>query len=60
MACPLCRDVRWVCEEHPTRPDPCDCSGAGMPCPVCNTDEPPALPAGWQSIASTRDEDDAE
>ena len=26
-----------------------------MPCPLCNTDEPPALPAGWQSFISDDD-----
>lgn len=35
--CPVCRGVRWVCENHPAKPwcaQGCEC-GAGAPC-VCN------------------------
>ena len=32
--CKLCRDERWICEEHPEQPMGHDeCMGAGMPCP---------------------------
>lgn len=35
--CPRCRDLRWICEEHPERPWPHDdCPGPGEPCPRCN------------------------
>lgn len=39
-ACPICRDIEWVCENHRDRPwsedilNGCQC-GAGAPC-VCN------------------------
>ena len=39
----------------PRAQTPCDCGDAGVPCSRCNTDEPPALPVGWRSIASTKD-----
>ena len=53
MACLVCDNTGWVCEEHPDRPwrgnsqraDACDC-GAGMPCecnPCGGIDEPPKL-----------------
>jgi hypothetical protein len=33
--CPLCRDERWICEQHPDQPMGHDGSrGAGVPCPV--------------------------
>jgi hypothetical protein len=45
MACDLCDDTGWVCEDHGNRPLEGDsgrsdaCSfGAGMPCPRCNAD----------------------
>jgi hypothetical protein len=52
MACDLCDDTGWVCEDHGDRPlktdskraDACGC-GAGVPCPV-NADDPPRLPPG--------------
>ena len=52
VKCANCDDTRWVCEAHPERPwgdslRICTCGGAGMPCPVCNTKEPPELPAGF-------------
>ncbi len=57
MACPLCDDAGWVCENHPDRPSdcgnstrPCTCGGAGMPCPMCNEPAPgkrPRLPTGF-------------
>jgi hypothetical protein len=42
--CPICTGSRWVCENHPrlSWPKECNC-GAGMPCPVCNVGEPPAM-----------------
>jgi hypothetical protein len=53
MACKLCDDTGWVCEDHGDRPlkgdsarsDACDC-GVGMPCPRCNAGEPPRPPRG--------------
>jgi len=44
MACPVCEDVGWVCENHRDTPwrEPrkgergCEC-GAGDPCPACNS-----------------------
>ena len=45
MACDLCDDTGWVCEDHTDRPLKVDskradaCSfGAGMPCPRCRRD----------------------
>jgi hypothetical protein len=45
MACDLCDDTGWVCEDHADRPLKGDskcadaCSfGAGMPCPRCRRD----------------------
>ena len=43
MACLVCDNTGWVCEEHPDRPwrgtsqraDACDCVRVGMPC-ECN------------------------
>jgi len=41
-ACGRCHDEAWVCESHPDEPwEHEGCGGAGMPCPSCNTDEPP-------------------
>jgi hypothetical protein len=41
--CMVCGGCRWVCENHPDRPwegeRACDCGGAGMPCPACNSSE---------------------
>lgn len=40
--CKSCRDMFWVCENHPEIPsygDPkrdCPCGGAGTPCKKCN------------------------
>lgn len=48
--CPLCHGERWVCEEHPDQPvDHDGCTGAGDPCPVCNTSDPPRPPRGFVS-----------
>lgn len=61
MACPLCDDTGWVCEDHRDRPltgdskraDACSL-GAGMPCPRCNSDSRhvdtvPRLPPGMRA-----------
>lgn len=52
MTCKVCKDVGWVCENHPERPwegpEACKCDGAGAPCPACNipsNGEAPRLPA---------------
>jgi hypothetical protein len=44
-ACPICKGARFVCENHPRLawPSECDC-GAGDPCPIRNSAEPPAMP----------------
>src|SRR5262249_30991492 len=48
--CPRCDGSRWVCEAHEDRPwEGADspraykCGGAGMPCGLCNTGDPPEL-----------------
>jgi len=48
-----CDDTRWVCEAHPDRPwdgstRDCTCGGAGMPCPACNTSNPPEPLPGFR------------
>ena len=60
MACDLCDDTGWVCEDHGDRPLKADsnradaCSfGAGRPCPRCNRDSRhvnlvPRLPTGMR------------
>jgi hypothetical protein len=41
----------WICEQQPEQGWPCDdCGGRGAPCPRCNTDDPPRMPQGWQSL----------
>ena len=43
MKCANCAECRWVCESHPDKPwtkEGCEC-GAGMPCPECNSGDPP-------------------
>ncbi len=59
MNCAVCRNCRWVCENHPDRawPDVCDC-GAGAPCPVCNPcdrDHPPEMPERFRSVIDVDD-----
>jgi hypothetical protein len=53
MTCQRCHGSLWVCEEHPWRPwegeNACDCGAAGMPCPICNTAEPPQMPDGFKA-----------
>ena len=56
MVCRRCRDLAWVCEQHPSREWPHeDCAGPGEPCPVCNTSEPPRKLRGFVSIVSIED-----
>ena len=43
----------WI---SPTDADPCECGGAGAPCPRCNTGEPPALPTWWRCVVGPGDE----
>jgi hypothetical protein len=58
--CANCHDAYWVCENHPARPwephsdseDACGC-GAGMPCPVCNTGDPPRME--WSEVICSVD-----
>jgi hypothetical protein len=56
MKCLRCDDCGWLCEKHTRRPwlgdRACDCGGAGMPCPACNTpdnDDPPRPPEGFKT-----------
>ena len=57
--CSNCDRTGWVCETHPNRPfkmfskraDACECRGAGVPCPVCNTGETDVPAAGIQGAA---------
>lgn len=54
--CDVCGDGGWVCENHIDRPwegtcevgEPCDCGGAGEPCPVCNDRDGPWVK--WSEI----------
>ena len=52
MTCQRCDGCRWVCENHLDRPwqGPCDCGGAGAPCPLCNVpddEDAPRMPPGF-------------
>jgi hypothetical protein len=60
IPCSLCVGERWICEQHPQKPWPHDdrsCAGPGLPCWVCNADEPPARPPGWHSIGRVEDDE---
>jgi len=47
-ACPACLGSRFICEEHPRRSWPYECScGAGFPCPMCNLTTPPEVPGDF-------------
>ena len=56
--CSNCDRTGWVCETHPDRPfkmfskraDACECRGAGVPCPVCNTGEPTYVPPEFKAM----------
>jgi hypothetical protein len=61
MACKVCGDARWVCEDHKDKPwggasdrrDACHCGGAGMPCPGCNLSDrerKPKMPRGYTKV----------
>ncbi len=64
MECPICREARWVCEDHPEKPwagesdhsGACNCGGAGMPCPLCNwspdRETVPEMPKDYRSFIS--------
>jgi hypothetical protein len=60
MKCKRCQDIGWVCEGHDDQPWEHDgCGGVGMPCPdcnVCNADNPPRLPAGFEPDEDIDDE----
>ena len=51
--CKNCDSQGWVCENHPDKPwdgaskreDACVC-GPGMPCDICNPDNPPRMMPG--------------
>jgi hypothetical protein len=48
--CARCRGELWICEEHADRPFPHDgCVGPGVPCPSCNTSDPPRRPKDFVS-----------
>lgn len=57
LACIVCEDCGWVCENHPAipweGPHACPCGGAGAPCPICNGAKDgtaPRLPAGFKIV----------
>jgi hypothetical protein len=52
--CARCQGTRWICEVHHDRRWPHDDCEAGQPCPQCNTGEPPEVPEGFRTIASTK------
>src|SRR5262249_25388164 len=52
--CERCDETYWVCEAHSRRPSDfgsspraCQCGAPAMPCPDCNTDDPPKMPPGF-------------
>lgn len=48
--CSGCAGELWVRDEHPDKPDHHDsCAGPSIPCPACNTREPPRSPRGFVS-----------
>jgi hypothetical protein len=53
-----CRcNLGWICEEHPDQAWSHDnCAGPSVPCPVCNTQSPPRLQPGRQTIVKVDDE----
>jgi hypothetical protein len=60
-ACPICKGMGWVCENHPDKswPEECSC-GAGEPC-VCNThgegvdtDFPPDVSKIFKNVTAVR------
>jgi hypothetical protein len=66
LKCTVCKDARWVCEDHPDKPwdgasdvpEACHCGGAGAPCPACNPcddDHRPEMPEGYRSLIDSRD-----
>jgi hypothetical protein len=60
--CGRCGDTGWVCENHPDRPwrgfsnrtDACDC-GAGAPCALCNSNDPPDMSRTGMKVAVDKD-----
>lgn len=63
--CPICKDARWVCEDHLDKPwsgasdapEACHCGGAGAPCPECNLcdeEHRPEMPEGYESFMDKR------
>jgi hypothetical protein len=61
MACTICGNARWVCEDHADKPwggasdrvGACHCGAAGMPCPLCNQTvgkRPPEMPPGYRTM----------
>jgi hypothetical protein len=59
VKCSQCKDHRFVCEVHRWRPFPHDdCAGPSLPCSECQSPSAkPELPDGWESYASTGDDD---
>lgn len=48
--CSRCAGEHWICEPHPDQPDRHEsCTGPGVPCPACNTSDPPRPPRGFVS-----------
>jgi hypothetical protein len=58
VTCRSCRDTKWICEDHPTKPGvgmhACRCGGAAMPCPHCapdtDWDKPPDFSKVFTSV----------
>jgi hypothetical protein len=50
--CQRCRGEAWICEVHTDQPEGHDeqCAGPGIPCPECNTTNPPRMPPQWMSV----------
>ena len=51
MTCMRCGDTGWMCEVHSDRTWPHGaCAGPGVPCPSCNTSDPPRALPGFVSL----------
>jgi hypothetical protein len=46
IVCWRCDGCLWVCEDHLNRP--CGCGATGAPCPICNKDDAPRMPEGFE------------
>jgi hypothetical protein len=57
FTCDNCSGIAWVCEYHLRKPwlgsSACGCGGAGLPCPVCQDNEPHIHPQ-WPQLTEVR------